>query len=241
MAQIVLGRSPEKARSVASNRLRSIALLASVSFFSVLSVGFPYYDIMRYQPNRDYVSNDDVQTPLELAEQLVKHFKPSGRILEPCRGDGNIYRFLEHAEWCEIKEGRDFLHWDKKVDWILTNPPWSEIRPFMAQAMKVADNIVFLLTINHIWTKARVRDILNSGFGIKEIALVDMPKSFPQSGFQLGAVYIARGWAGDIKLSNLSTKIGPEIATECPDEATLPPSVFVVERVARNSLKVAVV
>jgi hypothetical protein len=197
--------------------------------------------MMRYQPNRDYVSNDDVQTPLELAEQLVKHFKPAGRILEPCRGDGNIYRFLKNAEWCELKEGRDFLHWNEKVDWILTNPPWSEIRPFMAQAMKVSDNIVFLLTINHIWTKARVRDILSSGFGIKEIALVDMPKTFPQSGFQLGAVYIARGWTGDIKLSNLSTKIRPEISTECPDEASLPAPIFVVEGVSRDSLEVGVV
>ena len=55
---------------------------------------------MRLQPNRDHVSNDEVQTPLDLAERLVGHFKPSGRILEPCRGDSNYLRFLpEGAEW----------------------------------------------------------------------------------------------------------------------------------------------
>lgn len=43
---------------------------------------------MRYQPNRDYVSNDDIQTPPGLGRQLVANFAPSGRILEPCAGEG---------------------------------------------------------------------------------------------------------------------------------------------------------
>jgi hypothetical protein len=33
-----------------------------------------------------------------------------------------------------------------------------------------------------------------------------MPKSFPQSGFQLGAVYVARGWTGNITLTHLPAK-----------------------------------
>ncbi len=159
---------------------------------------------MRSQPNRDYDSNDDVQTPVELAEALVAHFQPTGKILEPCRGDGNFLRFLPGAQWCEIKEGRDFMDWNDKVDWIITNPPWSQIRAFMAHAMRVSDHVVFLLTINHIWTKARIRDMLAAGFGIRQIVLVDMPPSFPQSGFQLGAVHVARGWTGPIQLTNLT-------------------------------------
>lgn len=196
---------------------------------------------MRYQPNRDYISNDDVQTPVELAKMLVSHFKPTGRILEPCRGDGNFLRFLPNAEWCEIKDGRDFMDWRDEIDWIITNPPWSEIRAFMAHAMTVSDNIVFLLTINHIWTKARIRDILTSGFGIKEIALVDMPSSFPQSGFQLGAVYIARGWTGEIKLSNLTSKFSSKRAPKNSRNSILPSTIPVIKRVARNPLKIALV
>lgn len=196
---------------------------------------------MRCQPNRDYVSNDDVQTPIELAEQLVAHFKPQGRILEPCRGDGNFTRILRFADWCEIKEGRDFMAWNTKVDWIVTNPPWSEIRRFLGHAMEVADHVVFLLTINHVWTKARVRDIREAGFGIKEIVLVDMPISFPQSGFQLGAVYIARGWVGPITLSDLTAKSRPKRAAKNTDQSAFPPAIAVVKRVARNSFKVAIV
>ena len=47
---------------------------------------------MRSQPNRDYVSNDDIQTPLALARRLVAHFQPTGKILEPCRGHGNFLK-----------------------------------------------------------------------------------------------------------------------------------------------------
>ena len=159
---------------------------------------------MKFQPNRDYVSNDDVQTPPDLAERIVRHFRPKGTVLEPCSGRGNFLRFLRRACSCEIKNGTDFFQWRKRVDWIITNPPWSQIRAFLQHSMETADNIVFLMTVNHVWTKARIRDIYGRGFALKEICLVEMPESFPQSGFQLGAVHIARGWRGPIEFSDIS-------------------------------------
>lgn len=166
---------------------------------------------MHLQPNRDYVSDDVVQTPPALARRLVGHFRPHGRVLEPCAGRGNFLRALRaHAQratrvdWCERQRGRDFFAWQEPVDWIITNPPWSQIRPFLQHAMQVADDVVFLMTINHVWTKARVRDIRTAGFGLKEIVLVDMPRSFPQSGFQLGAVHVARRWRGRVTLTDWS-------------------------------------
>ena len=178
---------------------------------------------MRFQPHRDYVSNDDVQTPIHLAERIVRHFRPQGKILEPCRGDGNFLRFLPGAFWCEIREEKNFFEWRQRVDWIITNPPWSQIRAFLQHSMRTADNIVFLMTVNHVWTKARIRDVYGSGFGIKEICLVEMPESFPQSGFQLGAIHIACGWRGSIQFSDISdhrgklhrTVAGLPAATRC--------------------------
>lgn len=165
---------------------------------------------MRSQPNRNYRSDDVVQTPPDMARRLVAHFSPTGRILEPCCGEGNFLRALPPGtEWCEISQGRDFFDWQEKVDWIVTNPPWSQIRPFLRHAMRVADNVVFLVTINHLWTKARLRDLHEAGFGLKQIVLLETPKSFPQSGFQLGAVHVARGWAGDIKLVDISVSNEP--------------------------------
>lgn len=201
---------------------------------------------MRLQPNRDYVSDDVVQTPPALARRLVAHFKPRGFLLEPCKGEGNLLAALRafarreqryvqsvrsngvrpnrqnlnsalslkpsafrsrrapRVAWTEIKAGRNFFDWTERVDWIVTNPPWSQIRPFLQHAMRVADNVVFLLTINHVWTKARLRDVRAANFGIREIVLVDMPRTFPQSGFQLGAVHFRRGWKRGIKLTDLT-------------------------------------
>jgi len=180
---------------------------------------------MRLQPNRNYNSDDVVQTPPKLARQIVEHFKPRGRILEPCKGKGNFLRALRafagstdhgrwilverrrrrisRVDWCEIQQGRDFFDWDEPVDWIVTNPPWSQIRRFLQHAMRVANHVVFLMTINHVWTKARVRDIREAGFGLHEILLIDMPRTFPQSGFQLGVVHLRRRWDGATRITRL--------------------------------------
>jgi hypothetical protein len=164
---------------------------------------------MKYQANRNYVSNDDIETPDWLARLLVEHFQPSGRVLEPCRAGGRIFKYLgASAEWCEIKDGRDFLSAELAgFDWILTNPPWSRIRPFLQKSMQVADNVVFLMTVNHAWTKARLRDAAEAGFGIRSIVLVPTPREFPQSGFQLGAVHYVRHWKGAIELAEIQKPI----------------------------------
>lgn len=146
---------------------------------------------MKSQPNKNYISNDKVMTPIGLAEKLVTHFNPQGKGLEPCCGNGNILQFLNNADWCEIDKGRDFFQYNNKVDYIFTNPPWSQIRKFLQHSMEIANDIYFLFTINHLWTKARLKDISNAGFYIIEICIFDTPKEFPQSGFQLGMVHIS--------------------------------------------------
>lgn len=158
---------------------------------------------MKMQPNRNYTSDDVVMTPIELAEKLVKHFNPQGKGLEPCCGTGNILKFLDNADWCEISKGKDFFEYNSKVDYIFINPPFSKIRKFLQHSMELADNIYFICTINHLWTKARLRDIESAGFGVKEICIFDTPKNFPQTGFQLGMFYIQRGWNGDIRFNKL--------------------------------------
>jgi hypothetical protein len=142
--------------------------------------------------------NDCVQTPIYLCKQIVEHFDPEGKILEPCCGEGNFLKVI-NADWCEINKGKDFLNTQGQWDWIITNPPYSKYRDFLNKSMEVADNIVFLQLINATFYKARLRDIKEAGFGIKEIWCIDTPKEFPQFGFQMGCVYYKRFYTGDIK------------------------------------------
>lgn len=88
---------------------------------------------------------DVVYTPDKIAREIVNHFKPRGKILDPCKGGGAFLRYMPGADWCEIEEDRDFFEWDRPVDWIISNPPYSIIIPFTKHAMKVASDIVFLL------------------------------------------------------------------------------------------------
>lgn len=148
---------------------------------------------MKSQPLAGYSSNDVVMTPLWLAEKIVTHYNPQGRILEPCKGSGNFLKYMPSAEWCELSEGVDFMAYTKHVDWIITNPPWSKIRDFLTQGFKVSDNVVYLFTINHAWTNARIRLMKSAGFGINEIILLPKIKEFPPMGFQLGVIHYKRG------------------------------------------------
>ena len=158
---------------------------------------------MKYQPNRNYKSDDVVMTPPTLAKKLVDHFNPQGRGLEPCCGSGNILKYLDNADWCEIAKGKDFFEYNEKVDYIFTNPPWSKVKPFLIHSMELANDVYFLFTINHLWTKARIREIENHNFGIVEICIFDTPKEFPQSGFQCGMVHLQRGYKGKITFTKL--------------------------------------
>ena len=147
--------------------------------------------------------NDRVYTPARLAKDIVQHFKPFGACLEPCEGKGAFTSALKesNAEWvftCEIDNGVDFMALQNvRVDWIVTNPPWSQFRAFLAKSMEISDNVVFLALLNAWFMRARVADMRKAGFGLVEVLMLDTPpKPWPQTGFQLAAVHAKRGHTG---------------------------------------------
>ena len=75
------------------------------------------------------------------------------------------------------------------------------MRQFLIHSMELAKDIVFLTTINHYTTKARLRDMREHGFAIKEIYCIPTPSTFPQSGFQVAAVHTQKGWTGKIQMT----------------------------------------
>jgi hypothetical protein len=157
-----------------------------------------------FVPNKNTPDKDIVMTPPCLAIDIIRHFSPTGRILDPCRGEGAFYDNYPTAnkDWCELSEGKDFFDYKEKVDWIITNPPWSKIRDFVEHGMTLSDNMVYLITINHFTTKRRMRDIIQGGWGIKEFYCVETPpKPWPSLGFQVAAVHLQRGHSGNISLT----------------------------------------
>ena len=148
-------------------------------------------------------TGDIVYTPSEVALDMVLHFAPSGKILEPCAGKG---AFLEHlppgTDWCEIADGRDFFDWKDPVDWAISNPPYSLTRPWFRHSYKVADNLCYLVPLRNVFSGfGFVREIYDFG-GIVEIRHYGTGGSlgFPM-GNAIGAFHIKRGYRGDMKTS----------------------------------------
>ena len=109
--------------------------------------------------------SDVVYTPDYVAADVVNHFKPAGRILDPCAGDGVFLRHLPaHAEWCEIERGRDFFQWLDPVDWLVGNPPYAVFSDWLRHSFTVARDIVYLIPVNKVFNSySMMRDIAEWG------------------------------------------------------------------------------
>tara|TARA_Y100000361_G_C11085874_1_gene303723 strand:- start:259 stop:774 length:516 start_codon:yes stop_codon:yes gene_type:complete len=160
-----------------------------------------YYKRKEQKDTKAY--SDVWMTPREFAHKVVDHFAPTGRVLEPCSGTeyGGYWGHPAFTDWCEVRSGKDFFDWDEKVDWIITNPPYSIIVQMLEGALMVADNVVFApIKINEIMSsKKRNRMIKELGHQIKEVIIIDTPpKPFPQTGFQYWCIHWQRGYTGPI-------------------------------------------
>lgn len=87
---------------------------------------------------------DIVYTPIYVSEQIINWLRPNGICLDPCKGDGAFYNYLpEGREYCEIREGKDFFLYNKKVDWIIGNPPYSIFEDFLVKSFEISDNVSY--------------------------------------------------------------------------------------------------
>ena len=150
-------------------------------------------------------ATDSVMTPPHIARLVVGHFKPKGKVLEPARGSGNFYRlFPKGREWCEITEGKDFFAHKKKVDWIITNPPYSIYDKFLEHCFEVADNVVLLVPLQKAFKSMSNQRLVNSYGGLKEVVVIGGGGSCGFAfGFLTGCLYYQRGYKGKITLTNL--------------------------------------
>lgn len=144
---------------------------------------------------------DVVLTPLWAAKAIVQKFSPSGSILDPCCGQGVFLKCMFGADWCEISNGRDFFDWDRPVDWIVSNPPYSIFSDFLRHSMKVARNIVYLIPVNKVFNSYRIMREIYSWGGIPLIYVIGSGADlkFP-IGFCSGAVHFQRGYQGNTQV-----------------------------------------
>lgn len=148
------------------------------------------------------VTSDIVYTPVEVSKQIISWLKPTGTVLDPCKGDGAFYNYLPAVKYyCEITEGVDFLYYNKKVDWIIGNPPYSIFEEFLDKAFEIADNVSYLVPTNKVFQRQVIMDKINKYGGIKSIIIYGSGQliNFP-FGFSVGNFHFERGFKGTTKI-----------------------------------------
>lgn len=142
-------------------------------------------------------------TRVDIAEIVVRHFNPKGTCLEPFKGAGAFLTWLPAGSpWCELTEGRDFFAFTEKVDWIITNPPFSNLTQVFEHAFKIADNCVFLIPISKYWSSAPRLELARGYGGLAEILHMGRGRSIGfDIGFPFAAMHFKRGYTGDIRES----------------------------------------
>lgn len=152
---------------------------------------------------------DKVYTPQFIVDEVLEIFLPrvskGQTVLEPFKGGGAFYDMLHEygRSWCEIDEGVNFFEYDGKVDWIITNPPYSIFKEVLPKMLEVSDNIVMVIPVNKLLSSMpRLMDIDRAGFYIDHIHYLGSGRQlkFP-FGFPVAAVYIKKGDSCNVKIT----------------------------------------
>ena len=163
--------------------------------------------------------NDIVFTPEPIAKKVCSLFPISGRVLEPCKGEGAFLKYLpEGTEWCEITEDRDFMSWHEKVDWIVTNPPYSSFDKFLQHAFDVADNVVFLVPLAKVFKSMGTLKRVDEYGGIVSMWIIAAGRCGFPFGFPAAAIYFKRDYKGFTKISYAESREKETVNLDLPQK-----------------------
>lgn len=150
------------------------------------------------------IPNDIFQTPSLLAKELVSliPLEKGDIVLDPALGSGVFYNNLPtfvERDWCELSLGVDFLNYIKSVDWVITNPPYSNLDVWFSKAIEVSKKgFAYLLGFTNI-TPRRIEMANKANFGLTVIHLCKVFHWYGISSF----VVFQKGWKNIISYDRI--------------------------------------
>jgi len=145
----------------------------------------------------------------EVASAICKHFQPHGKVLEPFKGTGIFLNELPaNTLWCEINEGRNFYKFTQQVDWIITNPPWSDLTDVMAHAFSIAKHTVLLIPVSKLYSSAPRMKLEREVAGVREQLMLGTGRQIGfDIGFPMAAIHFERGYHGAFFNTHLKVEV----------------------------------
>ena len=149
-------------------------------------------------------ASDSVFTKNTTTKWIVDYFEAQGTIFEPAAGENAFYDLFTNEEKyrCEITDGLDFFEWDKKVDWIITNPPTVFMTCFFKKHFLLLIMLYFLLPIAKAFKSNKIQQMVIDYGGLKEIVYMGGGSKHGFAfGFPVGCLHYQKGFVGDCKIT----------------------------------------
>lgn len=163
--------------------------------------------------NEDYLkrTNDKIYTPLKISKMIIDSLpiKEEDTLYDPFYGNGSFYEQFPKQNklyFSEIDLGKDFFEFETKVDWIISNPPYSIFDDVLKHSFEIAENVVYLIPANKIFASMnRIRQTLNYG-NIKEMRLISASKCGFPFGFPCVSIWIKKNYKGSTEIKLMENK-----------------------------------
>tara|TARA_R110000803_G_scaffold576_2_gene1989 strand:+ start:350 stop:856 length:507 start_codon:yes stop_codon:yes gene_type:complete len=123
-------------------------------------------------------SNDVFLTPIELVKKHIEmiDYNPDDIWYDPFKNTGNYFNNYptDNKEWSEILQDKDFFTFNKPVDIICSNPPYSMINEILKKSVELKPRIIsYLIGMGNLTTK-RIEYMNENGYGLKKIKMVQV-------------------------------------------------------------------
>tara|TARA_R110001592_G_scaffold22840_1_gene90424 strand:+ start:209 stop:712 length:504 start_codon:yes stop_codon:yes gene_type:complete len=132
-------------------------------------------------------SNDIFITPLPLAKTQINmiDYKEDDIWYDPFKNDGSYYKQYPNTqsinEWSEILEDKDFFTFNKKVDIICSNPPYSIMDKVIQKSIELNPRVIsYLIGVNNL-TARRIEMFEKEGYILTKIHICKVFKWFGMS------------------------------------------------------------
>jgi len=133
---------------------------------------------MEKRPKSFYYTNE------KMVQDLIAITPIEGSVLDAGSGQNKAwFNNLKGQKYeCEIEDGCDFYKWDKKIDWVVGNPPFHESWKFTEKASDIAQKgIAFLVNnqaLNSHFIPRRLQVLKDKGFYLQGIKVVQDKRWF---------------------------------------------------------------